>query len=314
MINAALVITYARKDNAMRLIEQLIDSGIKTIYVSIDGPKDTQIREFQTLFKSMLQKKQENFSGDILVWQRESNMGSGASVIASLDWVFSREEACHILEDDLVVTEDFFKFMNFGLEEMNRQHNLKIVTGTNPFEDITEGKLGKVNYPISWGWATNRENWKDLRHLIFNGVPKNALKTKIRNRQYWKVGKKRALLGRIEAWDVPLGSEMYKTTFYTLIPPTNLVRNIGFDQFAAHTAESIWPLDMPANKLLDLKNHIISEDQLVDLNKYFEKRIFKIKRQHAFAWLANIVLDKYRFKQDSIPLLDRCQLERFPSK
>ena len=107
---------------------------------------------------------------------------------------------------------------------------------------------------------------------------------------------------------------MYKTTFYTLIPPTNLVRNIGFDQFAAHTAESIWPLDMPANKLPDLQNHKISEDQLVDLNKYFEKRIFKIKRQHAFAWLANIVLDKYRFKQDSIPLLDRCQLERFPSK
>ena len=72
MINAALVVTYARKDNAMRLVEQLINSGIKTIYVSIDGPKDTQIRELQTLFKSMVQKKQAIFSGEILVWQRES--------------------------------------------------------------------------------------------------------------------------------------------------------------------------------------------------------------------------------------------------
>lgn len=314
MIKAALVITYARKDNAMRLIEQLINSGIKTIYVSIDGPKDTQIRELQMIFKSMLQKKQAGFSGEILVWQRELNMGSGASLVASLDWVFSCEESCHVLEDDLVVTEDFFAFMNYGLEQMSTQSNLKIVTGTNPFEDMTEGKLGKVNYPVSWGWATNRENWKILRDLIFNESPKRLMQTKIRKSQYWKVGRKRALLGRIEAWDVPLASEMYKTTFYTLIPPVNLVRNTGFDQFAAHTSESIWPLDMPVKKLPNMNNYEIIENQLVDLNENFETRIFKITGRHAVSWMANIILDKFRFKHDSVPLSDRCQLERFPSK
>lgn len=314
MINAALVITYARKDNAMLLVEQLINSGIKTIYVSIDGPKDTQIRELQTLFKTMLQKKQEIFSGEILVWQRELNMGSGASVVASLDWVFSSEESCHVLEDDLVVTEDFFTFMNYGLEQMSKQSNLKIVTGTNPFENMTDGKMGKVNYPVSWGWATNRANWKDLRDLIFNGSPKKVMQTKIRKRQYWEVGRKRALLGRIEAWDVPLASEMYKTTFYTLIPPVNLVRNKGFDQYAAHTSESIWPLDMPVNELPDVNNYEIIENQLVDLNENFENRIFKITGRHAVSWLTNFILDKFRFKRDSVPLSVRCHLERFPSK
>lgn len=313
MINAALVITYARKDNAMRLVEQLIDSGIKKIYVSIDGPKNTQIRKLQTLFKSMLQERQEIFSGEILVWQRESNMGSGASVIASLDWVFSSEESCHVLEDDLVVTEDFFTFMNYGLEQMSKQINLKIVTGTNPFEEMTDGKMGKVNYPVSWGWATNRENWKDLRDLIFNGCPEKDIETKIRKKKFWEVGRKRALLGCIEAWDVPLASEMYKTSFYTLIPPVNLVRNKGFDQFAAHTSESIWPLDMPVNKLPDINNEII-ESQLVDLSENFETRIFKITGRHAVSWLVNIILDKFRFNRNPVPLSVRCQLERFPFK
>jgi hypothetical protein len=312
--HAALIVSYARKENVLRLVEQSINSGVKHIYISIDGPRNNEIREIQTALKTELEKKQESFLGKIMIWQRELNMGSGASVIASLDWVFTTEESIYILEDDLVISQDFFTFMDYGLEEMRNHRDLKIVTGTNPFENVTRGRMGKLSYPVSWGWATNRDNWKDLRKLIFEETTSNARTTKIRKIQFWKVGKRRALLGQIEAWDVPLASEMHKTTYYTLVPPTNLVRNIGFDQFAAHTSESIWPLDMRMNDLANLESLIFSESELVNLDENFETEIFKIQLHHSISGLIQKLFDRYRFKQRTVKLSDRARLEEFPSR
>ena len=314
MTDAALIVSYARKENVLRLVEQSINSGVKHIYISIDGPRNNEIREIQTALKTELEKKQESDPGKIIIWQRKSNMGSGASVIASLDWVFESEESIYILEDDLVISRDFFTFMDYGLDEMSNHRNLKIVSGTNPFEDVTRGRMGKVSYPVSWGWATNRDNWKDLRKLIFNETSSNARSTKIRKIQFWKVGKRRALLGQIEAWDVPLASEMYKTAYYTLVPPTNLVRNIGFDQFAAHTSESIWPLDMQVNDLPNLESLIFSESELINLDENFETEIFKIQFRHSISGLLQKFSDRYRFKKRSLTLLDRTRLEGFPHR
>jgi hypothetical protein len=314
MKHAAIVISYARKDNTLRLVEQLTRVGIERIYVSIDGPKNDQIHQIQNTLYSDLKQKQVNYSGKINIWQRELNMGSGASVIASLDWVFEYEDSCIIIEDDLLVTDELFSFLDFGLREMKNLKNLKMVTGTNPFEDVTCGDLGKVNYPVSWGWATNQENWKALRELIFNGAPKPATTLEFRKTQFWKVGRKRALSGQIEAWDVPLASEMYKTNFYTLIPPVNLVSNLGFDQFATHTSESIWPLNLPTNKLGDLTTLDYEEKHLVNLNQEFEGRIFKIRNRHNFTWIINLFVDKFRFKKITVPLIQRCELETFPNR
>ena len=314
MTNAALIVSYARKDNVLKLVEQSINSGAKKIYVSIDGPQNNEIREIQAALKKELVKKQESFLGMIMIWQRKLNMGSGASVIASLDWVFANEESTYILEDDLEISHDFFSFMDFGLKEMRNHKDLKIVTGTNPFEDVTGGRMGRLSYPVSWGWATNRENWEELRRLIFNSTSSDTRTTKIRKTQYWKVGKRRALLGQIEAWDVPLASEMYKTSYYTLVPSTNLVRNTGFDQFATHTSKSIWPLDMQMNDLPNLESLIFLENELVNLDENFETEIFKIQVRHSIPGLLQKPFDRYRFRQRNVALLDRTQLEEFPNR
>lgn len=309
---SALVISYARRDNTLRLVEQLILVGIEKIYVSVDGPRNRNVSELQVQLNSELKRLKDNFSGEILIWQRKLNLGSGASVIASLDWVFKCEESCVILEDDLIVTNDFFSFVNYGLRIMKNQKNLKIVTGTNPFDDVTLGRLGKINYPVSWGWATNRDNWAKIRDLIFNGAPSKSAMSGSRRRQYWKVGRKRALLGQIEAWDVPLASEMYKTDYYTLIPPTNLVCNIGFDQYAAHTSESVWPLNLKIGNLSEESLGDYDESLLIDLNDEFEKKIFMIRRRHKYTWIVNSALDNFRYRKTTMPLSERIKIEKFP--
>lgn len=309
---ACLIVSYARKENVLRLIDEVICAKIERIYVSIDGPRSKSIFDIQSELMIELSRIQDSFSGEIRIWQRRSNMGSGASVIASLDWAFESEDDVIVLEDDLEVSREFFDFMEYGLGEMKHLDSLKIVTGTNPFEEFTKGQLGRVNYPVSWGWATNRENWQQLRALIFEGASAKLTSRHVIRDLYWSIGRRRALLGNIEAWDIPLASEMCKTGFFSLIPRGNLVRNIGFDKFAAHTIESTWPLNLPFSKEIHHENSKLETVGIVNLNDAFEKSIFKIRACHLFSWMLHRSIDRFRFKSNSDTLLHRTQVEPYP--
>jgi hypothetical protein len=315
MAHATLIVTYGRKENVLRLVEVVISSGVKKIYISIDGPRSEKVSRIQTDLISELELITRNFSGEIIVWRRKLNMGSGASVIASLDWVFSREEEVCILEDDLIIDHNYFKFMEFGLRSMSlRNPNLKIVTGTNPFGKVTQGKLGKINYPVSWGWATNRNNWLQLRSLIFSKSSVRVSEQCLSTRLFWETGKRRALSGQIEAWDIPLASEMSKTDYYTLVPPSNLVRNIGFDEFASHTGMDRWPLDIEISDIPNLDLLDSASTDFVILNKNFEEEIFRIRPLHSYTWIVNKVFDRFRFRNKSMNLLDRTKIEGAPTR
>jgi hypothetical protein len=314
MTIACLIISYARKDNVLQLVEEVSKAGIVKIYISIDGPRTQEIENIQLELKSELGKLVSVHLEQVQIWQRKKNFGSGASVIASLDWVFANEEEVIVLEDDLQVRGQFFDFMKFGLRQMKNHSTLKIVTGTNPFPEVTQNQFGKLHYPVAWGWATNRVNWLELRKLMFGDYPKKLSHFHLNRDLYWQIGKKRALLGQIEAWDVPLASEMYKTPYYTLIPPVNLVRNTGFDSHAAHTSEEIWPLNLSIADYSVPENSELTPLLLVDLGKEFENKIFRIRLHHIVSWIFHKVIDRYRFKPDATSLQDRVITEGFPSK
>jgi hypothetical protein len=312
MTKPVLIISFARKENVLSLVHESIKSGSKRIYISVDGTEDSQIQAVQSELRAKLFSIQNTFPGEIIIWQRKMNLGPGASVIASLDWVFSREEEVQILEDDLVISSEFFKFMNFGFTAMKMDNNLKIISGTNPFEEVTNGKHGMVNYPVSWGWATNQRNWSELRNLIFEGSGAKTSLKDIKKLLYWDIGRTRSLLGQIEAWDIPLASEMYKTSFYALMPPYNLVRNIGFDEFASHTSKSMWPLDLQIKNFPNSSQTILESGSLIDLNLHFETDIFRIRPHHLVSWVVHKMTDRFRFKKRKVTLFHRIQLESFP--
>ena len=314
MTLACLIISYARKDNVLQLVEAVSKAGIEKIYISIDGPGDQEIKSIQSELKSDLANWHSLHLTQVQIWQRKRNFGSGASVIASLDWVFANEEEVIVLEDDLEVRGQFFNFMKFGLRQMKNHPNLKIVTGTNPFPEVTQNRFGKLHYPVAWGWATNRANWLELRKLLFGDFPTKSMHFHLNKDLYWRIGKKRALKGQIEAWDVPLASEMYKTPYYTLLPPANLVRNIGFDRHAAHTSAAIWPLNLSITEYSVAENSELTPLMFVDLGKEFENKIFKIRLHHIVSWIFHKTIDRYRFKPDVTTLQDRVLMEGYPSK
>jgi hypothetical protein len=313
MVKAVLVVSYARVKNTIQLVETAIAADVSKIYVAIDGPRDNDVKQIQDNLIEHIRKLQISYPNRITIWRRTLNMKSGASVISGLDWVFSVEEEVCILEDDLEIDADFFKFINFGISQMQYDSDLLMVAGSNPFTNSNEVEFGFVNYPVSWGWATNRKNWAKIRSLIFQNPVIRLKIGKFYKNLYWNIGKERSLLGRVDAWDIPLASEMYKTKYYTLLPPTNLVSNIGFDLHASHTTKDTWPLGLPRGKLMENFDSLSVNPNNNSLNELFEKRIYKIGPRHIFSWVLHVLLDRIRYGNQRATLSETVAQEDFPS-
>ena len=60
-------------------------------------------------------------------------------------------------------------------------------------------------------------------------------------RIYWLEGARRAYQGYVDVWDTALVALINSGPFFTLLPPTNLISNIGNDSVATHTGEdTLW--------------------------------------------------------------------------
>jgi hypothetical protein len=313
--NAFLIIAYARSTVVSRLLSVLVANGVKDIFIAIDYPKTSQVELKQIEMLNAIQKISKDNSLVIHVWKRKYNQGSGAAVISAIDWFFSHVEQGVILEDDLVVEADFIRYMELTLSAYKNSPDVIAVSGSNPFAENLPKDLGfVVNYPVAWGWGTWANKWLEIRTMIFSdGIGLKGYLHPILF-SFWQTGKRRALSGKIDAWDIPLASSMYSSNKITIISPVNLVSNIGSDIHSSHTTKSQWPLHAALGKLPSNWMPTAHIPQLLNLNKMFERQIFGVKPIRIFSYPTSIIFDFFRFSSRGIKLIDRINLEPLPNE
>jgi len=123
---------------------------------------------------------------------------------------------------------------------------------------------------------------------------------------FFFVGAKRVEVGEIDTWDAPLAYEMSKKGKLCLLPPVNLVSNIGVDCYAAHTIHENFPLNFPLEKLekfgLPTLNDLMWTRHIE--NKFLEKFVFKIGVRHLLSplklWSENLFRNTHHSKRKSL--------------
>ncbi len=232
-----------RKNQIEELVRSAYTKDVKKIYISLDGPRSEEDKGRQSEIIEMINELRRELSITVDARILNRNIGAGAAVISGVDWFFNQENQGIVLEDDLSPDPSFFGEASAFLKRTDVENQVLMFSGTNVFEsdgDVIE----LLRYPVVWGWATSREKWATIRSLIF--LPTSELsKSKLGfDFFYWRVGKRRALKGQTKVWDVPLAGAMFSQNYYCAIPPTNLVSNLGDDDFASNTKESKWPLHL----------------------------------------------------------------------
>ncbi len=305
-----LIISYSRYDGLKRLLESVLrfDSEAN-IFVSIDGARNSNILQVQSQMRELL-NSHLNLGCRIHFQFLEKNNGVAAGVIKAVDWFFSQVDSGIILEDDLVVADGFFNYCTQALSDFEHEVDIWMISGSQIFESNDfQNQIQFANYPMIWGWATWKSKWHVMRQSLVR--PKPISLRNIFNQRYlfWAVGANRALSGLVDTWDTPLAFEFYDRRKLCVIPPINLVSNIGDDADAVHTKNSGFPLFVP---LQDFNGYQVEN---LDQNNYgseiynsmLEAKLFKISWRHIFIPYYSFLLDRYFYpvKNRKIRLAER---------
>ncbi len=290
-----LIIGYARKSTLLALIDIAVASDVKAIYISLDGPKNDSVELIQGELKAVLADYQKMSSTPIRILSRQKNLGAGAGVVAAVDWFFKFETEGIILEDDLVVDQTFFRYACDALQKIETNSRILSISGTR-LVPSTEREASLTSYPLAWGWATTREKWLIMRSLIFKRSAPPWKHKSMQEGFFWNSGKRRALKSRIEAWDIPLAEGMVSGGYFTLVPPVNLVSNVGFDTTATHTIAPTWPMNLRRVDQYPEPLKLNLEDSNCQMNDQFMRsEIFGISHRNFLTGIISFLIDPLRF-------------------
>jgi hypothetical protein len=233
-----LIVGYRRLDNILNLVEVVISSGAKKIFIALDRINDPEGLIEQNQFLNSIHKLKEEKQIEINVRHQTENLGAAVSVLTSIDWISEHCRYFVVLEDDLVISHSFLKFADESLRYFENNERILMISGNNYFGSQLNS-IGFTRIPLTWGWATTRKKWEKARpHILSTKEDFSKSWNPFSNvilKQFLLAGKRRSIQGFIDAWDLPLASYMYQNEMLCVLPGSNLVSNIGYDEFALHT-------------------------------------------------------------------------------
>lgn len=303
-----LILGFSRIDSIRMMIGKLVNWGVKDVFLSLDFASEPKILSEQKKLITELSYQSKFSSTRIRIWHRNRNHGVAIGVLSGLDWFFAENETGIVIEDDLEFEEDFLRFCAFALDCYKNHKDVLMVSGNRYSGQKVETSVTLTNYPQIWGWATWSSKWTEMRDLII-GKSKFEYSKMIKNNiGYFYAGAVRARLGFVDTWDTPLAYEMLIREKFCILPPVNLVGNVGSDVYAAHTHNDGFPMNQPIHKLHEITFPNVESltSAVLTQNKYLEKHVFRIKTRHMLSptklWLEGLLRKCRGEKIDSLPL------------
>jgi len=278
-----------------RLVSRLSEVRPPKVYLISDGPREGRIGEMEKVAECREFMANLPWACEIKSNFAEKNMGCRARVTSGLDWVFEHEERTIILEDDCIPEPEFFPWVEKMLERYKDNGRVLSVGGTNLMPRLCDQNSDAVysKYVMIWGWATWRRAWqkndKDLS-LFADACKRHHFKKwlgKWRAEWYW-----RYLLTHVKtSWGYRWAFTHFSHEAYCVLPPVNLVENIGMTGAeATHTSSNPYYLapvrrdwDMPDEAPSALRNNAVLDNWIED-NFFSRSFIGRIK------WLVRKVM------------------------
>ena len=203
----------------------------RRLYVFIDGPKNRGVKDFSHDLLSIVEDDASRFiSREFIV--REDNLGLKVNIENGLDYVFSKERAAIILEDDIVIAKSAFLYVDKMLNILDKEQFGAISLYQYPLEFNREFSYSCPMYSC-WGWATTAERWKSYREYIgpklllrwnswltFNqGIYATYIEQLIANEK-----------GILRTWFIHWYLYNFNKHLPCIYPAVSLAKNIGFNE------------------------------------------------------------------------------------
>ena len=270
-MNVALII-FNRPHLTALVLQRIALAKPDTLFVIADGPRGDLSGDPELVRETRAVIDRVDWPCRVLKNYSDINMGCGIRPFSGISWVFEQVDRCIILEDDCLPDPSFFRFCSELLDRYENDMRVSMISGDNFIQRTLPVKHDSYYasvYPLIWGWATWRRAWqnvdfelKEWPALKETSWLRDYLRDELPAR-YWTARFNYVVGGKQrDIWDIAWVFACWRAGGMVIHPVVNLVRNIGWDAGATHTAEPVedlivrsqqmrFPLRHPAHLQID---------------------------------------------------------------
>jgi len=290
-----VLFVYNRLHHTKTTIETLkknILANESELYIYSDGPKNSEVsvtvNEIRKYLKSVTGFKK------VTIIEREKNWGLAASIIDGVNTVIKNNGKIIVLEDDLLTSKYFLKFMNDALMMYDDVENIFSITGFSfstkfmKFPDKYHEDIYLNIRPMSWSWATWIDRWEDVDWEVkdFQKFINNPKQIKEFNRGGTDLTRmlKNQMNGKLDSWYIRWTFNAFKKKKLTIYPRVSHVNNIGHDDSGVHCSEdtdNIYShIELNDEEVNKFNKHIeLNNDIVKSFNRGFNTNYLKILKR-----------------------------------
>ena len=208
------------------------ESARSRLFIYSDAPRDEAARpavdEVRRYVRSL------TGFGQVDIVERTENWGLARNVIDGVTTLLRDFDRVIVLEDDLILSPVFLRFMNEALETYKDEPRVGHIQACDFTQDPSLPGTFLIKWTGSWGWATWRRAWKlfnpDGRALL------NELEAKRLTRTFDFDGTyrytrmlRRQVEGKNNSWAIRWNASLFLADVLSLNVGRSLVQNGGFD-------------------------------------------------------------------------------------
>lgn len=243
---------YNRPNNLRRTLIALENNELakeSEIYIFADGPKIDATKDELKLISDVrnLIRISLKFKKVYLI-ENDVNNGLANSIILGVNKVIKKHGKVIVLEDDLITSLGFLRYMNKALNYYKDDPRVMQISGYQfPINKKAKSESFFLPLTTSWGWATwgyqwnkftiEKENW-NLSDFLNNKYNKYRFNFKDSYPFFEMLDLQ--LKKKIDSWAILWKFFVFKENGLILYPDKSLVKNIGFGIDSTHTKENLF--------------------------------------------------------------------------
>lgn len=233
-----VLFVYNRPGHTLKTLEALSENDLAQeshLFIYADGPKQQatveELKKIQEVEKILNQKA---WLGKITIVKRNSNYGLADNIIQGVSSVLDEFGKVIVLEDDIVTSKGFLKYMNDALFLYKDENRVMHISGYMFPVNITLPETFFYNQASCWGWATWKRSWDKYNASaseLLSAIQRSDNVSHFNiNDSYNFFGQlKNNAEGRLKTWAVKWHASVYLSKGLCLHPSKSLVANIGMD-------------------------------------------------------------------------------------
>ncbi|WP_291726247.1 hypothetical protein [Bernardetia sp.] len=288
-----ILFVYNRPDHTEKTLTALAQNDLakhSTLYIYCDGAKKnaskSQLENIEQTRKIVKSEKWKNDFEEIIITEQAQNLGLADSILSGVNQVIRKYGKVIVLEDDIVTSKGFLKFMNESLELYKEEEKVMHISGymfpANLEKAIPNNEHTFFYRSTScWGWATWKDSWDKINtdtEFLLSELKSKKLLNEFDLDNTYKFSKQLELniSGKIKTWAIKWYASVFLQNGLCLHPKKSLVQNIGSDNSGANSPKTNYFWHNQLADTIEVKPMpIIENKQVVEQMKVYYRK-FKL--------------------------------------